>query len=179
MPSFDDLNLNRPFSTAGISVYPPMILKSPAINLASLTVSAGTNTDDFTVIDIPSGMQPFVSMWAITRVTISAPGDGISWDFSVGTVAPYDDLMAVYTETGPTIANGVYGTTNGVSNQQGTAHFSQSGTTEITKLSGIGLVNPFATVWSSNTVKLRIKNSATGTAVPTGTARVYLVGFEL
>jgi hypothetical protein len=176
MPKYDDIGLNRPFSTAGISAYFPVILKSASINLASLTVSAATNTDDFTVIDIPTGMQPFVSMWALTRVTLTALGDVTAFDFSVGTVAPYDDLMAVYTEVGPTITNGVYGLPD---TQQGTDHFLQAGTTEVNRLSGIGLVNPSAVPWSSNTVKLRITNTATGTGVPTGSARVYLVGFEL
>jgi len=175
MPTFDDASLHRLFSTAGISVYFPMVLKTASIDLNSLTVTAGANTDDFTVLDIPIGMQPFVSLWALTRVTVATLGDVIVFDFSVGTVAPFNDLMAVYTETG-LITNGVYGL---LDNQQGVDHFQQIVTTEINKLSGIGLVNPFASPWASNTVRLRITNNATGTTKPTGTARVYIVGFEL
>jgi hypothetical protein len=189
MPLFDDLGLFKTFATAAANGQEPSI--GLPILLASRTVQfdtgpfalvlngvAAPQTHDRVILDVPTSLQPFVSIWALIKATWTSFGDTASLTFSVGTTAPYNDLVIQQVENGPPpINNLVYGLVDTI---QGAAHYGVSN-----QLSGIGIIAGAGpgtgTVWVSNSVTLRIETNNTGAALvePVGSARVYILGFKL
>lgn len=180
MPSLDDLSLH--YFTAGIGVSTPILLKSEPIDLSNCSPlsNPGPDTFDFTVLDISSAIPtlvPFVSIWCLLLLDWTTLGDISLLQFSVGTVAPYDDLLAVNSEPAP-VSNYLYGLTDA---EQGANHYSAGPTN---KLSGFGFnYKPVLPVqlWGDSQVTVRIETNNVGpyTTPPAGSARVYILGYRL
>ena len=177
MPQFDDIFLHFSGTAGDPKMGLPVLLKGSTLNLNTLSVAGASTTTNTTMLTLPSSMQPFVSIWAILRVTLTAIGDVASFQYSLGTTGPnYVDLIAAVSDPDLSYTDRIYGLP---ASAQGTAHYSGG----VQQLSGMGITVPLSggQPWGSSTITLQTQttNTAPNTTPPTGTARVYVLGYPL
>ena len=178
MPQFDDLSIYTKFTFGeDLTMRPPVVIKSKTIDLSNCSpLTAGPDTFNFPVIDLPAKIQPFISIWALIRLSWTAFGDVASLTLSLGTTGAYDDLIQPIVEPG-LVTDRIYGL---LYTEQGTAHYGTSN-----QLSGFSVGMDAApgagTLWSTDNCVLRIVTNNVGpyTTAPSGSVRVYVMGFTL
>lgn len=176
MPVFDNLTLVDPKTFVNVdgssilAYQPNVVLKTSTVNLSGVT-TVGNN--DFTVVTVPSDLQPFSSWWAVFIIDVTAMGSATLLTPTMGTnsAGGWDDMV---------VGTAIGGTTNimfgSVDSQQGSLHYSAGGPTN--KMAFLG-VTASTTSWASATVKIRIVRVGAGGTPPSGTAYGYIFGCAL